>query len=417
MSLFESASLVVTPNGTKASKLYAIKPTSGAGDLTVTRATTATRVNSAGLIESVAVNVPRLDYTNSTCPSILVDPQRTNLTLYSEDLTNVYWNKQNTTITPNAINSPSGVQNADLVTENTLNADHSIFDVVSYFVTGTTYTTSFYAKANGRTKIELVSAASGTCPTGRFDLIALTATPTNTSFNAKIENAGNGWFKCSVSRVAPNTGVDLPYYAMVQTFGTISYLGNGTSGMYFWGMQTEVGSYSTSYIPTVASAVTRNADVISKTGISSLLNSTQGTFYVEVERIGASGADFENVLFVSDTSLNNFVNIVFDVSTSRYRGQVREGGTTSGLVIATSAYTGRLKIAIAYAANDLVLYINGIQQALDTSVTMPSVALNSLGLGGVFDGTYFDTFRGNYKTTAIWKNRISNAELAELTTI
>jgi hypothetical protein len=65
MSLFESASLVVTPNGTKASKLYAIKPTDGSGDLSVTRATTATRVNSSGLIESVANNVPRLDYSNS----------------------------------------------------------------------------------------------------------------------------------------------------------------------------------------------------------------------------------------------------------------------------------------------------------------------------------------------------------------
>lgn len=267
---FNDASLVITPNGTKAGKLYAVKPTDGSGDLTVTRATSATRVNASGVIETVSANVPRLDYSNGSCPVILREEQSTNFTLYSEDLTNVYWNKQNTTITANAVNSPSGVQNADLVTENTLNADHSIFDAVSYFVTGTTYTTSFYVKANGRTKVELVSAASNTCPTGRFDLIALTATATNTSFNAKIENAGNGWFKCSVSRVAPNTGLDLPYYAIVQTFGTLAYLGNGTSGMYFWGMQTEAGSYATSYIPTTSASVTRNADVISKTGISGI---------------------------------------------------------------------------------------------------------------------------------------------------
>ena len=72
MSLFDSASLVVTPNGTKASKLYSIIPTDGSGDLTVTRATTATRVNSSGLIESVANNVPRLDYLNSSFPTILL---------------------------------------------------------------------------------------------------------------------------------------------------------------------------------------------------------------------------------------------------------------------------------------------------------------------------------------------------------
>jgi hypothetical protein len=81
MALFDDASLVVTPNGYKAGTLYSIKPTSGAGDMTVVRATTATRVNSAGLIESMANNVPRLDYLNASCPSLLVEPQRTNLVL------------------------------------------------------------------------------------------------------------------------------------------------------------------------------------------------------------------------------------------------------------------------------------------------------------------------------------------------
>ena len=115
MSLFESASLVVTPNGTKASKLYAIKPTDGSGDLSVTRATTATRVNSAGLIESVASNVPRLDYTNSTCPSILVEPQRTNISLRSQEFDNAYWVPQNVTLTTNNTISPNGTLDADAV--------------------------------------------------------------------------------------------------------------------------------------------------------------------------------------------------------------------------------------------------------------------------------------------------------------
>ena len=90
MSLFDDASLVLTPNGYKASKLYSIKPTSGAGDMTVVRATTATRVNSAGLIESVATNVPRLDYTGGGCPKILVEPERINRVLYSEQFDNAY---------------------------------------------------------------------------------------------------------------------------------------------------------------------------------------------------------------------------------------------------------------------------------------------------------------------------------------
>ena len=91
MALFDDASLVVTPNGYKEGTLYSIKPTSGAGDMTVVRATTATRVNSAGLIESVANNVPRLDYLNASCPSLLLEPQRTNLVTYSEQLDNAAW--------------------------------------------------------------------------------------------------------------------------------------------------------------------------------------------------------------------------------------------------------------------------------------------------------------------------------------
>jgi hypothetical protein len=94
MALLNSASLVVTPNGYKAGTLYSVIPNTTLGDMTVVRATTATRVNSAGLIESVANNVPRLDYLNASCPSLLLEPQRTNLQVYSEDFSNPAWTGQ-----------------------------------------------------------------------------------------------------------------------------------------------------------------------------------------------------------------------------------------------------------------------------------------------------------------------------------
>jgi hypothetical protein len=258
-------SLLLIPDRYKSGVLYSQLPESGAGDIDFTRASAATRVNASGLIESVASGVPRLDYTGGGCPSLLLEPQRTNLTLYSEQLNDAYWSKTGSTATANVIASPDGFQNADLLTESAATEDHAFFDVVTYFVSGTTYTLSFFAKANGRTKVEVTSANSNTCPTGRFDLVAKTATATTTSFGAKIEDYGNGWFRCSVSRVAPNTGLDVPYHAMVQSFGTITYAGDGTSGMYFWGMQTEEGAYPTSYIPTTSAAVTRAADAASVT--------------------------------------------------------------------------------------------------------------------------------------------------------
>lgn len=82
-TLFDSASLVITPNGVKTSKLYTIKPNDGTGDLSVTRATTATRVNESGVIVDVPANVARIDYSTGQ-PTILVEPQRTNLVFPSD---------------------------------------------------------------------------------------------------------------------------------------------------------------------------------------------------------------------------------------------------------------------------------------------------------------------------------------------
>jgi hypothetical protein len=87
MSLFDDASLVLTPNGVKSGKVYSIKPTDGVGDFDFTRASSATRVNSDGLIETVSTGVPRLNYPPlGGCPSLLLEPQSTNLYLNSETL-------------------------------------------------------------------------------------------------------------------------------------------------------------------------------------------------------------------------------------------------------------------------------------------------------------------------------------------
>jgi hypothetical protein len=410
MSLFEEASLVITPNAFKAGKLYAVK----GADLTVTRATSATRVNANGVIESVGANVPRIDYTGGGCPSILVEPQRTNLTTYSEDLSNVKWLIANGTITSNVINSPSGVLNADLYTENALVGDHAIFEVVTYFVSGTTYTTSFFVKANGRTKVELVSANSGTCPNGRFDLLAQTATAINGSINAKIENVGNGWYKCSVSKVAPNTGLDLPYYVVVENFGILSRLGDGTSGMYFWGMQTEAGSYATSYIPTTSAAVTRNADVISKTGISSLIGQTEGTIFLDFIPKSNYPLAEQNLLTLYDSVNADNNNIQFIVNSSK---QIIIFVLSSGSVVANintgiSALNSH-KISIGYKVNDLIVYIDGVQVGVDTSFTIP--ALNSFVLNNYAYANFMSA--SAFNSVQLYKTRLTNAELAELTTL
>jgi len=272
MSLLDTASLVVTPNGYKAGTLYSVIPSDGSGDMTVTRATTATRVNSAGLIESVANNVPRLDYSNGTCPSILVEPQITNLSLYSEQFNNAYWNKNQVSILANDIASPDGATTADKLVEDSTNDLHYI-NIPQSTVSSGTNTISVYAKADGRNWIwlYLFDGVLGSL-FAYFNVSNGTIGTVTSGLTANIESVGSGWYRCSITRTQANAGNG--GFGLASADNTISYLGNGTSGVYIWGAQLEVGSYATSYIPTTSASVTRNADVINKTGITGITTLT-----------------------------------------------------------------------------------------------------------------------------------------------
>ena len=117
MATIPSISLI--PSGYKAGKVYSVLPTDGSADFDFSRNTTATRINKDGLIENVGNNVPRLDYEGGGCPSLLLEPQSTNLFPYSEDFSNSNWTKENATITVNQSISPDGTLNADRLTSNT----------------------------------------------------------------------------------------------------------------------------------------------------------------------------------------------------------------------------------------------------------------------------------------------------------
>ena len=321
MSLFEDASLVITPNGTKAGKLYAVKPTDGSGDLTVTRATSATRVNASGVIETVGANVPRLDYSNGTCPSILVEPQRTNVLLNSETLAT-----QSVTVTAQA------------------------------------YTLSFY---------------------------------------------GNGTVALSGTHTASVVGLGTTRktYTFTPTAGTLTLTITGacTKG------QLEAGSYATSYIPTTSASVTRNADVISKIGISSLIGQTEGTIFFDLKTIANN--DFKR-LSINDASFVNSIFFDFDNTNALY-AKVFNGGSAVVTLLASSVnISNRNKIAFAYKNNDFSFYVNGIQVGSQSSGSVPSGLVNfDFSLAGS------EKFEGNVNASALFKNRLSDNQLAKLTTI
>jgi hypothetical protein len=413
MSLFDSASLVVTPNGTKASKLYSIIPTDGSGDLTVTRATTSTRVNSSGLVYTVSNNVPRLDYLNSTCPSILVEPQKTNLFTYSEDFTNAVWIKVGATINANSTTAPDGNTTADKLTEDSSTGIHTAA-VLAGQATGGDYTFSVFVKAAGRTKFQLAEAFSigGNV---NFDLTAGTATTVGPAKNGRIENYGNGWYKCSATWAFTGGATVVLYCNLLDSAGSASYAGNGTSGVNIWGAQLEAGSFGTSYIPTTTAAVTRNADVISKTSVSSLIGQTEGTIFAEIKVSKLLGTASRYIFHISDGTTNNRIYMAFSGSSSNVlRARIFNGGTLQ-CSIDTSAITttGTYRLALAYKSNDIVFYVNGTQVGTDTSASIPTCS--RVDLGHNYAGA--SQLNDGITNANIWKTRLTNAELASLTSL
>jgi hypothetical protein len=557
MSLFDSASLVVTPNGVKEGKLYSIKPTDGSGDLSVTRATTATRVNSAGLVELVPynllsysqdfsnaawtkqnltltsgqtspigdntafraqfsgvayllqststtaatasvyaratsgtakirigdtngnfttqyslttewqrittsgsanvgvsidsyvdggwttqdvqlwgaqlvagtsakdyqktltrLNIPRLDYTNGTCPSILVEPQRTNLATYSEQFDNAAWIKGQTTITANNTTAPDGNNTADLLLENTSNSSHNVAsNYLINFTSGTSYTTTIYAKniTNGRGFIQIAGFKLGSGATNIYANFNI-ANGTLGSYSGgtpTIQSMGNGWYRCVFSFTCGNTISERINYSLITASNSTSfqnYTGDASKGVYLWGAQLEAGSYATSYIPTVASSVTRNADVISKTGISSLIGQTEGTMFLDVN-VTKDGSGYYPLGTLIGATSSIYIGINTFITTGNIYAEIRN--TTQQALISSSINSGRCKIALAYKANDIALYINGNLIGTDTSATIPATSAFSFE----YDVSIGNRNTKNINDVILWKTRLTNAELATLTTI
>jgi hypothetical protein len=372
MALFDDASLVVTPNGYKAGTLYSIKPTSGAGDMDVVRATTATRVNSAGLIESVAINVPRLDYTDSTCPRLLVEPQRTNLLKYSEQFDNAAWTKLNGTITANSVTSPDGTINADKLVEDTSTGNHRIVNSAFPVSNGTAYSQSWYVKYFNNQWVQLNRGQEGSGYLN-FDLINGVVGNTGGITNYEISVMPNGWYRISINYVVTGTFATAGISILKTNINARyeSYVGDGTSGVYIWGCQYEQSSYPTSYIPTTTAAVTRNADVISKTGISSLIGQTEGTLYAEVDlSIQSEAGLFRRILMISNGTETD--STYLRVTSGNIVQFVSFDGTVQTLINSISSISGNVKIAATYKTNEFKLYINGVLQGTDLLGSIPA---------------------------------------------
>jgi hypothetical protein len=362
------------------------------------------------------LNIPRIDYSTGSA-ALLVEPQRTNLALYSEQFDHPSWIKENVTITANTTESPSGIQNADTLIGNGINNSHYIYNSGYSVVSGNTYTISTYAKKNTNNFIQLqgFTSAFGVNVWANFDLNNGIVGSIGASTTAKIEDVGNGWYRCSITGTAILTTGTVDILLLVTSATSIRSETNTLStSVNLWGFQSELGSYPTSYIPTTSATVTRNADSVSKTGISSLIGQQEGTVFIDVVVNGCQNI-FANLINTERNTTASF-GIIYLKASSQIAAFVYYGGSYIGTSGASIAIGQRAKIAFAYKSGNTTLYVNGVQIGTNTTAFTFPESLDDIFIGDPV--TYFayqESITNN--ATALFKTRLTNTQLAELTSL
>jgi hypothetical protein len=379
-----------TTAGTESIYLWGAQLEQRSAATAYTPTTTQPITNYIPVLETAASGVARFDHNPTTFESLglLIEEQRTNLFTYSEQFDNAAWAVNNCTISANTLVAPDGTLTADKLVENNGTGAKQIFRNSNMSVTsGVTYSWSLYFKAGERTKsyVSFGVSAFGSCAL-TIDLTAITvvASGTNPPTNLAIVDVGNGWRRVSCAVLATATVSSSPFAGVrpSATNGDLGdYTGNGFSGIYLWGAQLEAGAFPTSYIPTVASQVTRASDaaVMTGTNFSDWYNQAAGTLYAEVVSAPVNNIAQQS-WNISDGTTNNTIfsrrNTVGSVATAVLVGGVSQGDVISGAAISAGA---TYKSAFAYKVNDLAISTNSATVAADTSATIPVVNRITIG--------------------------------------
>ena len=369
---------------------------------------------------------PRIDFTNDTEGHLLLEPQSQNLVTYSEDFSEWTNTASETTDTPNAATSPSGESNATKLQEaNSSNSFHRLSKTIS-LSSATNYSLSIFAKKGTLSNMQLIllNTADSKLISKVFDLENGTLGETLTSgageslTNSKIEDIGNGWYRCSIVgqlSTAPNTfRINLADASTGNTTsnGMVKYTGDGNGNIYIYGAQLEELSYATSYIPTAGSLVTRTAETCTGAGDVDDFDSTAGILYAEIAMLSEDDKASNNQLFISDGTANQRVGI-FTESAGDVRVQIKDSDETPGSRnltaleqsqsgVDTAAFN---KIAIQYKSGENKLFVNG-SRITDTnfdSMVFNFSSLDNLEFGSGANSNYF---RGKCKAIKVIKGAV-----------
>jgi len=393
-------SIAMIPSGVKAGKLYSVLPTNGAGDFTTTRASVATRVNENGLIEEVAANVPRLDYSDGTCPSLLLEPTATNLIIYSEDFSNTSWNKtsigtgSSPSVTVNQGLAPDGALNADRIVLDlnggTTSSDYSFISDTVPINSGGVISLSIYLKSN----------------TGSTQNLIMWEATTGTSLSCVVTNE---WKRFNIIATVTSTSPGLNF-GLRNAFGVTV---DDTADVLAWGAQLEQNSYATSLIKTVGTTQTRTKDKTFKTGITNLIGQSEGVLFVDFIPKGNTATQIVYQVRTSGVTNVGQIDIRFSGGTLNALGN--DGGSAQFGIVGTVINLGqRYKCAIRYKKNDVAFYINGVLIGTDVVASFNSSSKDQVSFGENLT-SYVPV--ASIKDARVYTTALSDLELTNLTTI
>jgi hypothetical protein len=420
-------SLLIVPQLTRAGFVYPQLPTVSGADFTFTRATTATRVNASGLIESVASGVLRLDYPiGGGCPAALIEASAQNLAWHSQTwASGTNWANTEVTVVTATTGTldPLGTNTANAISPSSGNVFHIVQSnsptTISY-TSGTIYTqTAFFKQGTGAAGryVQLTFTGSAFSQLGyaNFDLqlgtvTVVSGTSADSNRAASIENYGNGWYRCRLTATCTSTtgaaGVGVVLATASGSTRAAAFAGTVTDILYGWGAQMETGAIPTSYIPTTAASATRAADVCSVSGVSGYIGQTQGTLYLDLSyEQGSSTASRWLELFGSSNNIGLAV-----ASTNLIRSIVN--GQSDSLT-GTDA-RNRFKIAWGYDSSGVVCFINGTQFTLTNGGAQVITSLDSFRID-MSTATGQRIFNNRLRATAIYTTRLTNDQLANIT--
>ena len=355
------------------------------------------------------LNVPRLTYQNGGggCPSLLLEKQSTNLLTYSQDFTQ--WTIIRASLGANTT-APNGVNDGYSIIANTTNDDHFVLQDVSV-VNATVYSYTAFLKKGNKSWARLWNTSVGYAD---FDL-ENGVVGTQSSAVGSIQSFGNGWYRCSIVYTANSTGNNSHRIYTLNGDNSRIFAGDGsTINLYMFGAQCEASSYPTSYIPTTSSSATRVADACYKTGISSLIGQTEGTIFVDWKQNA-----FNNSQGIYANNYNLTGSISIQIATNgTLQAYVCYAGTFFSISTSANAIQigQRYKLGFAYKSGDCALYLNGNLIGTNTTSFAFTTTLSEIDLS---NRTVFFAGLSEISVNELVqsKTRISNAELASLTTL